>query len=650
MKVESLTFNQLALELYRDNLITEKDHARLTRSLEAKGTGFIADLDELAQCVRTGLATGVFRLTERLNCVFERPSKSKRLPVFLGVMLNKVFSPWGELLDDYCTYTAATVIQLCSALKRTDPEPDQVPILESEVWSKLRSNFGDEERVMQDIVTRCSTDPTFRHLFFRARDHFRRLVDLPLEANFAYGPGKNRDRYAAMTGMDWYCADAFEWHDVPPEPFKSWVTEVAKQFNHQPFENTPIGRYPISIGQAIMNCSAQPKSYKAYRGVGVTSAFRMALQLSLQRTFYARGLNENLPLRDQEEMRRNLSENWDRIGTIDLSSASDRCYWSILHYFGHGIPWFDACYRYRTRTLILPDGSIRCASPVMGEAITFPLMSAYFLSLAYAVSDLTGSDKSLIRVYGDDIQCTDYELLMEFLRNMGSLPSASKSYPPESYFKESCEAHYVISDKRQLRNARPAYIPSGKLVPRRKRISHADVFKLLILAKDAYLRFGHLAKAACRVIEQYSSFTTLPSVPFSSPFLGRPTMTGVASFAHLSVVMSPDETHEISERGYRRILLRSPEYGPDEKLLKKQQYKILSKKVVRLVINDDFADLKDEIFILALRRNFPALCAHNELFGKSRKHIAGVARSLLTDVMISHEISLLIEQLRAVEI
>lgn len=644
MKVENTTFNQYALELYRDNVITGDDLLRAQRSLASKGTGFIADMDELAQCLRSGLSTGTFALTQRLNCVFARPSRGSRLPEFLGVPLAKIFSIDGALLQDHSPHVAATLLQFLSCLKRTDPPRHQVKELESKVWSTLEQNFNDEVRVLSNISTRLQSDPEFETLWKLVRHHFRRLVDLPLEVHFAYGPGKNLDRYDSISGMDWYVVEPYPWHDVPPPKIRSWVDSVAKSFNHSPFEGAPVGRHPLKLGDAIMKCSAQPKTYKAFRGVGVTSAFRMALQLSLQRTFYAKGLTTNMPLNNQEEMRRNLSDNWEKIGTIDLSSASDRCYWSILHALGSGVEFFDVCYRYRTKVLSLPTGNIRCASPVMGEAITFPLMSAYFTSICLAVADYYGSSRENIRVYGDDLQVEDYDQTIALLEALGSKPSHEKSYPPFSYFKESCEAHYVSTDSGHLRNSRPAFIPSGKF-NRRGRLDAADAFKLLILSKDAYMRSPELSRACCTVIEEATNLR-LPDVPFNGPFLGRPTFRR-ASFGHYQPVLADDSPAYISSRGYYRAALRSVENGPDAKLHQKQVYRLMSKKIVSLRYKDDLRTLEDEIRLSAWKRYFPEHFMSLDMRPESTRHFAlGLAYEMVTDDMMSTEIARVIQQIR----
>lgn len=649
MKAEFTAFNQYAEELYRQKFLTEEDLHRVQRSIESKSHGFIRDMDELAGVIRLSLARGTFRLEGHARCVFRRVKRSV-LPRFLSGALSHVFTHQGELRDDASAYHAATCIQFLSALKRVDPPVEQRKELEKKVWSSLRENFADEQQVLKALEGHLKSDLHFRTIFFRAKEYFRGYMSrASVDPRCAFGPGKNLDRYESITQMDWYVQDPpmlWDYWSSLPRYAREYADSVRRLINYSPRgTNAAGGRYPLSLGNAEMKCSAQPKSYKAFRGVGVTSAYRMALQIALQRGFYSSALCRELPLRDQSEMQENLRQNFSMIGTIDLSSASDRCYWSLLYAFGNGVPFFDLCYQFRTRTLSLPDGDIVCASPVMGEAITFPLMSAFFASLSMSVCDYVGWGHEYVRVYGDDIQHPHYDLMISVLEKVGAKPSKEKSYPPVSYFKESCEAHYVEGNHGMLRNARPAFLPSFSF-NFRNRIGHADAYKLLVLAKEAFFRDGAMSRACVGMVERYLPSLELPDIHVSSPYLGRPTLKPCGS-KHIVVQLKEEDRYFISSRGLQRMKLRAPDIHFDTKLHQKYQWRLMSKGIRSLAVRDDFVALENDI----LRLTAENYSRHDVLakMDADPRNARSIALQYLSDSEICHTIQYVRSQLQELQ-
>lgn len=537
MKAEYTLFCGYAAELAVDNkYLTAEDYKRTERSIQSKGIGFVRDLDELCNDLRLALSTGYFELSEHTSKVFTRAQRSV-LPRFLLGSLSRIFEPSGILREDFCQDTVATLISFLSSLKRITPSGDTSD-LQQKVWSSLRSSFQDSHHAVSNFFEAIKSDSEFAYIIEQARLRFREYMDCDIEADLYFGPGANLDRMPSEGKMNWLL-------DVPESTFgsddelRSLYRKLRDQANYAPFRDfystykrggkrhaygiRSKGIRTLRRFDNTMKCSAQPKSYKAFRGVGVMSATRMAMQLSLQKTFYRRKLTEHLPLNDAAEMERNLRTNFEYVGTIDLSSASDRLYWPILRHMGHDVPFFEACYRLRTRSLVLPDGEVHCASPVMGEAITFVLMSSFFAAVALAVCDYYGWGHEMVRVYGDDIMTPHYEETIRVLELCGAKVSVTKSYPPISRFKESCEAHYVSSFETSLRYCRPAYIPSGDINDR-GRIHHGYAHILLTIAHDAYRVCTKFAKSICDFVEQHTGLE-LPLVFAGSYHLGRVSQT-----------------------------------------------------------------------------------------------------------------------------
>lgn len=599
MKTEYSVFLQYSTELANTGVISRSDLRRIRRSLAAKGAGFVNDMTALAQDIRSGLSTYGFRLSAHTNRVFAREPRSV-LPSFLGLALSRVFSSDGQLLQDYCRRTAADLLIFLDALKRTEPSKNMRPLLQDKLWTSLKENFQDETRVLTHIEIRLE-DPQFRSLVAHARRRFQAYMDFPspCEApevwDARFGPGKNLDRIHSNVSSDWsnpdYLATRNPYSRVP-KILNEIHDHVLVMWSRSPFSCGGLNYQRVSRFEPIvhMRCSAQPKSFKALRGVGVTNAFTMSMQLAWASAFYATSLDEHLPLLRPDDMVDNLRDNWSSLSVLDLSSASDRLYWSVLSMFGTGAPRFEEAYAMRVMTLQLPKEQIPCASPVMGAGTTFPVMSAFFASVALAVCDEKGYGHELVRVYGDDIQTPHYEETIKFLIDLGSRPSRAKSYDLHSAFKESCEGHFVERDG-ILTQCRPAFIPSMGRTP-----NPTDAYRLLVLSKDSFFRSSALSKSVCDYIERtYWKLGKLPMCTVASPRLGRPTLSR-SSHLVLDLVNKVGETVERTLRGAIRLSLRT-DTPLDQKVYKKHSYRQQLMEIKDMRIRDELHKLNEAVVL-----------------------------------------------------
>jgi len=624
MKAEYHLFSGYAKQLTDTNFLSEGDYERCIRSIQSKGIGFVRDLDELCGDLRLGLSRGFFELSEHTHKVFTLASKTV-LPEFLLGSLSRIFERTGVIRDDYCQETASTLISFLSCLKRITPEGD-LSDLSTKVWSTLRNNFSNGSATTQAFYDALRSDEDFSYIMAHAKLRFREYMDCPIEAELYFGPGKNLDRFEAPGKMNWRIDESLD--PFPNDPILTALFKsVRQQANYAPFQSyvSPYRRggkrraygirnkdkRTLKRYDQVMKCSAQPKSYKALRGVGVMSAIRMALQLSLQKSFYRHKLTPNIPLNDAAEMERNLVNNFEQVGTIDLSTASDRLYWSILRHFGHDVPFFEAAYRLRTVLLVLPDGPLHCASPVMGEAITFPIMSAFFAAVSLAVCDYYGWGHDMVKVYGDDIQTPHYYETIRILELCGCKVSIEKSYPPESRFKESCEAHYCGSFSSDLRYCRPAYIPSGDLNPR-DRIEHGYAHILLTIAHDAYRVCSNLSTAICDFVESHTGLE-LPRVFGGTYHLGRPSsITEDYRALYVKHEVSPAGVPFSMQGRIRQYLHSCRPVAFDPKVLRKQERRQMASSVKRIEMRDTLGTLEAHVLLLCLRRR-PDKCLYEQV-------------------------------------
>jgi hypothetical protein len=79
----------------------------------------------------------------------------------------------------------------------------------------------------------------------------------------------------------------------------------------------------------------------------------------------------------------------------------------------------------------------------MGNAYTFELETMIFMALASACTELSGSDKRFVSVYGDDIVVPSpaWDLLRRTLSRCGFVPNEKKTFV-SGPFRESCGKHY----------------------------------------------------------------------------------------------------------------------------------------------------------------------------------------------------------------
>lgn len=140
--------------------------------------------------------------------------------------------------------------------------------------------------------------------------------------------------------------------------------------------------------------------------------------------------------------------------TIDLSAASDSLSIELVRLL---LPpaWFDFLNSLRSPSYVTSRGG----SPVryekfasMGNGFCFPLETAVFASLAYAVNTVTG--ESMLKVYGDDIivHQSSALLLIELLSFCGFRTNVDKTFV-HGPFRESCGSDFYDG-----KNVRPVIV------------------------------------------------------------------------------------------------------------------------------------------------------------------------------------------------
>lgn len=142
-----------------------------------------------------------------------------------------------------------------------------------------------------------------------------------------------------------------------------------------------------------------------------------------------------------------------RLATIDLSSASDTLAFSVVFDL---LPeeWVDLLASFRTGHMEYGGREYELEKfSSMGNGYTFELETLIFWSLALACTELSGEDRDLVSVYGDDIivPVKAVDLLMATLTWCGFNLNREKSYWTGP-FRESCGADWLAGE-----TVRPIY-------------------------------------------------------------------------------------------------------------------------------------------------------------------------------------------------
>jgi hypothetical protein len=387
----------------------------------------------------------------------------------MGKAFHALYDENHNLRPDYDSKLAARMIQLLSACKKLTPSKNKRPLLSEKVIEDFISQMENNTANLPNVVDFMARNAT---LTSRIAFHFNRLMQPMFEFSdeeepfMGFGPGKNLERLDAITRADW----------IPPYPSQMNIPrDFAKRFyaahtwkttfkEDRSVNALPIKgetqricdsiRLPFSR-KRIMEFHAVPKSIKAYRGVGKTQAWLMGAQIYLQRYFYT-NLPACMPLNDQSKM----GTPDPRISRIDLSSASDTIIWDLLLSMISSREQRELLDSLKIKYARIKGKLYKVTAPMMGEALTFPIMSAYFTAVNLAVCDMHGYGHSTVRTYGDDIETAHFTDLCYVLTHLNHKVNESKSYPAYSKFTESCENHWVYDQSGSAIPARSPYCMS----------------------------------------------------------------------------------------------------------------------------------------------------------------------------------------------
>lgn len=441
-----------------------RDLERLTRHLHTRGLGcFTLDLPNLD--------TVLLSLLEEGKVVFEghfcaRRSRSDLRPAFLWDLWRLVCDESGCLLKDPSPEAMLSIRQLSSFWKKLEVECSP-----ARINAAVEEFYDIEDNIPNPTLDWVGRDITGYHdtsfeLFYGSsgafvddRDFLRRLdkvskilvsgipifdsmsEDTPDTGFFKHGPG-------AVSNLR---SGGYKYS------FPNWSDSLERLFPFDWCAGGDLLAVPILNDEPKSKLLQVPKTAKTPRLIASEPLEHQWCQQKIK-TFLDFHFRKSVIGRFFDPCNQALSQRLvalaarDRsLSTIDLSSASDRV--SCVHIerlFNRHPSLLEAMMHVRTQKIVdtltgRGTTSIRKFS-TMGSALTFPIQSLFFLTVALAsagaydrrtILDLEGK----VRVFGDDIivPLAAHEDTVRRLNNLGLKVNKKKSFFKGS-FRESCGA------------------------------------------------------------------------------------------------------------------------------------------------------------------------------------------------------------------
>ncbi len=466
-----------------------RDLETTTRRCEDEGDGYLTIvLPLLAKALERGLESGVWPAQE----VNSKWVHVRGLPAYMRGFLCRIFDEnSGALLatpDVECIWAVRQFCYLSHKVERAC-----TPERERAAFEQFVATDGElaglPGRLDQDRL--ATYQKVARRLFGRVFQECDRKV-AHWELVPKHGPGATAERLTQM-GRRQYP----EWPDRLETVFPFWRYTANSVYQSC---DLPI---PISDERPVRVVSV-PKTQSTPRIIAIEPSAMQYAQQGLKRELYemiGRGpLSKVLGFQDQlrnRELARTSSFD-ERLGTLDLSEASDRVHWFLVYAILKDFPHlWEFVWATRSRSADVPLHGIiplqKFAS--MGSALTFPLEAIIFTILAvcgleqararrFKPRDLPG----LVSVYGDDIIVpTDaIDHVIDWLEHFGAKVNRRKSFW-NGKFRESCGAEYyngtdvsVVRLRSELPSSRDDAAEIAALVDFRNRAYTAGLWSVVM--------------------------------------------------------------------------------------------------------------------------------------------------------------------------
>jgi hypothetical protein len=435
----------------------ERDLVTLEKRFEHEGYGFLAiALPSFCDAIVDGLATRQFSCPSGFS-----KANGQAIPKLFSGMLSKVFDPSSGLLKDPKLINFG-VIKLLREILYLFKKTQLSDTSSMELDRKAKSEFFQNDDLIKPHIMRSDY---VHHLEYVCRVLLPDLSVRDLASiTCKHGPGavseglKGNQKWSSL--VDPILNYRFDTQLLGYDD----ISIQMRPFLHRNdlITDDVVVATALSFSDGASSCNARlvtvPKNSTSARTITVEPMLNQFVQQGLNielRSSIERCpvLSQCLALTDQTENQKlalegSLTDEW---ATIDLKSASDLLSVKLVEIvFGtHGI-FLDAMLDCRTKKVEC-DGIARSISKFagMGNALTFPVQSICFASLAIAAILYSQGKKPdyrnvkraarHIRVYGDDIIIRKQYAhpVVNWLISAGLKVNTKKSFL-EGNFKESC--------------------------------------------------------------------------------------------------------------------------------------------------------------------------------------------------------------------
>ncbi len=237
------------------------------------------------------------------------------------------------------------------------------------------------------------------------------------------------------------------------------IDEVLREFPLWARSKTPVPHSDVEQGVEVSSCDIVvdtaklifvEKNAKTHRPICVEPLLNGFMQLGIGAYLKDRlRIHAKQDLGDQvrNQSLAQAASVSGNLATIDLSSASDTLAFSVVFDL---LPeeWVDLLATFRTGHMNYGGREYELEKfSSMGNGYTFELESLIFWALSSACTELSGEDRDLVSVYGDDIivPVKAVDLLMATLTWCGFNLNREKSFWTGK-FRESCGADWLDGD------------------------------------------------------------------------------------------------------------------------------------------------------------------------------------------------------------
>jgi hypothetical protein len=303
-----------------------------------------------------------------------------------------------------------------------------------------------------------------------------------------HGPGATAERMSQKDRRSYS-----EWPDRLETVFPFWRYTTNSVYPGSPVSVHMSDERPVRVVSV-------PKTQSTPRIIAIEPSVMQYAQQGLKREMYellGRGpMSRVLGFQDQfrnRELARTSSFD-GRLGTLDLSEASDRVHWNLVYEMFRDYPHlWEFIWATRSRSADVPFHGViplqKFAS--MGSALTFPIEALVFTTLAVcgveqkrAQRIKPGDLPGIVSVYGDDIiaPVDTIDHVIDWLEHFGAKVNRRKSFW-NGKFRESCGAEYydgtdvsVVRLRSELPSSRDDAAEIASLVDFRNRAYEAGLW------------------------------------------------------------------------------------------------------------------------------------------------------------------------------